>query len=41
VNEKGHMLDDSPLAKEKIELLKSGAEDMLKQLETKKEQADW
>lgn len=35
MKEKGHMLDDSPLTKEKIEQLKISAEEMLMELEPK------
>jgi len=40
VNEKEHMLDDSPLTKEKVAELKASAEEMLNELETANKQQE-
>jgi len=37
MNEREHMLDDSPLSKEKVTELKSSAEKMLRELESANE----
>ena len=40
MNEREHMLDDSPLSKEKVSELKSGAEKMLRELEASNDTKD-